>query len=182
MASFVRQYVITCNFKDGAADPKTLTSREQFFALKDIPKFVDYFCYNFFVGSIMVGPFIEFRTFNDWIHLRGKFENTPQWGQMSTFFKRFCTFAVTLLTCAYLSSIVSFEYMQTEEWANDPRGFLYRACYLIVTVQLFWEGYFGGFCMMDCTLIACGIGYEPETEQKPANYNSITNVRILALD
>jgi hypothetical protein len=28
MASFVRQYVISCNFVDGAADPKHLTSRE----------------------------------------------------------------------------------------------------------------------------------------------------------
>jgi hypothetical protein len=48
--------------------------------LKDIPKFTDYFCYMFFMGSVMLGPFIEFRAFNDWIHLRGKYEAIPQWG------------------------------------------------------------------------------------------------------
>jgi D-alanyl-lipoteichoic acid acyltransferase DltB (MBOAT superfamily) len=48
--------------------------------LKEKPKFTDYFCYMFFMGSIVVGPNIEFRTFSDWIHLRGKYEEIPQWG------------------------------------------------------------------------------------------------------
>ena len=45
---------------------------------------------------------------------------------------------------------------------------------------MFWENYFGGFCMMDCTLIACGIGYSHENSVEI--YDSIHNVNILALD
>jgi hypothetical protein len=48
MLSFVRQYVIACNFKDGGQDPATLTPREAAHALKEVPNFFDYLNYMFF--------------------------------------------------------------------------------------------------------------------------------------
>ena len=80
MVSFVRQYVISLNYLDGAADPKALTSREKLFALKEKPKFVEYFTYMFFCGYVMVGPFVEFYTFSNFIHLRGHYKEMPLWG------------------------------------------------------------------------------------------------------
>ena len=150
--------------------------------LKEIPKFTDYFCYMFFMGTIMVGPCLEFRTFNDWIYLQGKFEAIPQWGQLKTLLIRFCTGLLTIATFIALSSYFSFNYMKTEEFANDPRGFLYRSFYLCACIQMYWESYFTGFCLMDCALIACGIGYSPKTETQEETYNAISSVNIISLD
>jgi hypothetical protein len=80
MASFVRQYVISINYYDGGVDQSKLSSREQHYALKQMPTLSEYVCYNFFYGSILVGPFLEFRTFDDWVNLRGQFKDMPAFG------------------------------------------------------------------------------------------------------
>lgn len=83
-----------------------------------MPTLSEYICYNFSVCSIMVGPFIEFRTFDDWINLRGHFKDMPTLGQMPTFAKRFAVMVLTIATAAVLGSYINFDYMLTPEFAN----------------------------------------------------------------
>lgn len=108
MASFVRQYVISLNYFDGGVDPAKLTSREQQFALKQVPSFLDYFGYNFFSSTILVGPFIEFKTFTDWINLRGQYKDTPHLGQLPILGRRFGVALLCILTAGKLGSLISF--------------------------------------------------------------------------
>lgn len=42
---------------------------------------------------------------------------------------------------------------------------LYKMGYLIASIQLFWEQYYSGFVLMDCSLISSGIGYAPKTDK-----------------
>jgi hypothetical protein len=72
--------------------------------------------------------------------------------------------------------------MQTEEFANDPRGFFYRAFCLIMCIQMFWEVYMTGFCLMDCSIISSGLGYAPKNEKEPESYIAIYNISIWGCD
>lgn len=132
MSSFVRQYVISLNYKDGGEDPKKLTSREQQFALKQIPAFWDYFSYMMYLSAVLVGPFVEYRTFIDWANLSGHFKQMPTLGQLPTLARRFAAFSLTVVNVIVLSSYVSFDHMLTPEFANE--GFLFKAVYLIAAI------------------------------------------------
>lgn len=54
--------------------------------------------------------------------------------------------------------------------------------YLVAAIQLFWEQYFSGFVLMDCSLIASGIGYAPKTEKTPETFFAIKAIDILGCD
>jgi hypothetical protein len=71
MICFVKQTIISTNYKDGAADAVGLTSREKKYALQDLPSFFDYCHYMFNLQSAVVGPSFEFRDWNEFINLRG---------------------------------------------------------------------------------------------------------------
>jgi MBOAT, membrane-bound O-acyltransferase family len=171
MASFVRQYVISLNYYDGGVDPSKLTSREQQYALKQVPSFVDYFGYNFFSSTVMVGPFIEFKTFTDWINLRGQFKDIPAFGQIPTLMRRFAVACICILTAAKLGQFISFDYMESTEFASGSLPF--KMLYLIGGIQLFWEQYFSGFVLMDCALISSGIAYAPKTDKTEETFFAI---------
>lgn len=132
MASFVRQYVISLNYYDGGADPAKLTSREQQYALKQIPSFLDYFGYNFFVGTVVCGPFIEFKTFTDWLHLRGQFKDVPTLGQIPTLMRRFAVGIICIFTAAKLSQYINFDHMESAEFATEC--LLHKMLYLIGSI------------------------------------------------
>ena len=157
MSSFVRQYCISLNYKDGGEDPKKLTSRELAHALKEIPAFTDYVSYMLFVSTCLVGPFIEYKPFIEWANLAVHYGKMPTLGQIPMLLRRLSVFSLTVFTMIFLSSYISFDYMLTPEFANH--GFFFKAAYLIGCIQLFWETYFSGFCLMDCSLISTGIGY-----------------------
>ena len=83
-----------------------------------------------------------------------------------------------------LLSLVDYEYLLTEEWANSP--FWYRLCYLIVTIFLKVYTYFVGFLCMECCFIACGQGYTPEKKladgtDQPENFNAIRQIEAMAI-
>jgi len=118
MSSFVRQYCISLNYKDGGEDPKKLTSREQQFALKKIPAFWDYFSYMFYLSSVLVGPFVEYKTFIDWANLCGHFKDMPTLGQIPMLARRMGAFAFTVITVMVLDQFVSFDHMLTPEFAS----------------------------------------------------------------
>ena len=123
MASFVRQYVISLNYFDGGVEPSKLSERQQFYALKEMPSFVDYMGYMFFSSTIVCGPFIEFRTFTDWISLRGHFKDMPTLGQLPDLLKRFVVSIIVIGTAFLLGSYVNFDHMLTEEFA--AQGFFF---------------------------------------------------------
>jgi hypothetical protein len=65
---------LALSYKDG--DPANFdkcTPREQSYAVKQKPSFLTYLSYMFFVGNVCSGPFVEFKTFDDFINYRGNY-------------------------------------------------------------------------------------------------------------
>jgi hypothetical protein len=118
MSSFVRQYCISLNYKDGGEDPKKLTSREAEHALKTIPAFTDYVSYMLFVSTCLVGPFIEYKPFIEWANLSSHYGTMPFLGQIPMLMRRLAVFSLTVVTMIILSSYISFDYMLTPEFAS----------------------------------------------------------------
>jgi len=132
MTSFVRQYCISLNYKDGGEDNKKLTARELAHALKEIPAFTDYVSYMLFVSTCLVGPFIEYKPFIEWANLEVHYGKMPTLGQIPMLLRRLSVFTVTVFTTIILSNYISFDYMLTPEFANH--GFFYKAAYLIGSI------------------------------------------------
>lgn len=78
MITFVKQIQITFNFRDGGADPATLTSREKEYMLKEMPCFVDYCSYMFNLQSQVIGPSFEFADWLAFIRLKAPYDSYPR--------------------------------------------------------------------------------------------------------
>jgi len=124
--------VIALNYYDGGVDPSKLSDRQKHFALKEMPSFVDYTCFMFHSSTIVCGPFIEYRTFNDWLHLRGHFKDMPTLGQLPALLRRFGAALFAIGTTVVLGSYFNFDHMLTEEYASQ--GFFYKAGYMIACI------------------------------------------------
>ena len=63
MITFVKQTIISINYRDGAVEKSKLTEREFKYAVKELPTFWEYCNYVFPLQSAVCGPSFEY---NDW--------------------------------------------------------------------------------------------------------------------
>ena len=192
MLNFSRLHMFAVNYDnagklDDADADKKLTSRERFYAetLREKVSFADWINYFFFVGTCPTGMVHEYRTFNDFINLKGDFTNIPvdklpvnaliRFGQM--------IFVVVLMILVSLN--FSFDFLLTEQWSALP--FYQRAGYLVGAIHFKVYILFIGFVSMEANFIACGQGYSPAGKNKDGtdkeeSFNTIRQVVMLPVE
>ena len=89
MIAFVKQTIISINYRDGKGDIDTwLTSREKSYALKEMPLFVDYCHYLFALPSSIVGPGFEFGDWKEFIVRKGSYSKMKPFSNYRPAFTR----------------------------------------------------------------------------------------------
>lgn len=80
MFNFCRVTSLVCAVSDGikirklGVDKSDLKSREKAFAITDgIPSFFDYWCYMYFCGACISGPWYEFKDFQMYMRSQGHY-------------------------------------------------------------------------------------------------------------
>lgn len=58
------------NLLDAVKQEDKLRSREKLYAIKDMPCLLDYLGYMFFCGGCIIGPYYEYKDFDDFINRR----------------------------------------------------------------------------------------------------------------
>lgn len=86
--------------------------------------------------------------------------------------------------CGYLfirTFLVTPKYTYTEEFVNDTRGYLFKAVYLTLAVQISAFKYYIPFIFFEITSIASGLGVTIEDE-KIVTYNHERSVNIWGVE
>ena len=68
--------------------------------------------------------------------------------------------------------------MKTEEFAE--RNLLFKVPFLIGALHIQLYTMFAGFASLDANMIACGLGFRPETKNEPQTYNAKKNVNMFS--
>ena len=183
MMNYVKLHMLAVNYSNAAKldDPvagKHFTSRERYFAepLRRRIHFMEYVHYFFFCGSSWTGMSHEYRYFDEFINRREDYVYIPKHKLFLPFLNRFMQWVFCLLVMVFLSSIVSYQHLLTETWANY--SFLYRTNYLIVCINFKVFNMYVAFVAMECNFIACGQSYYPEKKLadgtvQPEKFNNI---------
>jgi hypothetical protein len=173
---------LALNYKDG--DKKNidkLTAREKTMVVKEVPDLFTYLAYMWFPGST-IAPFHEFATFDDFIHLRGRFASLKSFETWPAAFKRFtqgwlCVIVMVGIIPVYLIP-KGRDYVISDEYVNMEGNFLFKAYYQIMTVKGEMWTYYVGFCFMEAGMIASGCGFDFD-KQGEKEYNSARSVGIM---
>jgi lysophospholipid acyltransferase len=96
--------MIASNYRDGNGDLDSwLTTREKYYALKEIPTFFEYCNYVFPLVSSVVGPSFEFRDWNEFLNMKEPYKSMPS---VANFVPAFIRLGQGLL-CIGVSPLIS---------------------------------------------------------------------------
>ena len=120
----IRSMSASLSFKDGDAKNKeNLTKREKAYLIDKVPDLLTWLSYVHFPAT-MIGPFVEFATFDEFIHLRGRFADLKPFEAWPSAFKRFiqgwlCAAMSLAIPSIFIPNNPSRDYMLTEDFIND---------------------------------------------------------------
>ena len=192
MLNLARIHMFAVNYDNAGKldDPeasKLFTTRERYYAetLRQKVSFADWINYFFFAATCPTGMVHEYRTFDEFINLKGDFKEIPQDKLTMPALKRFGQMVFVVVLMILVSLNFSFDYLLTPEWSALP--FWQRAGYLVGAIHFKVYILFIGFVSMECNFIACGQGYTPsginkDKTFKEENFNSIRQIVMLPVE
>lgn len=132
----------------------------------------------------MVGPYIEFIDYKNWIELCGRYKNLPV-GNLCTIIPALTRMAHGFLVMGvYLG--ISIGLGVDIYWAGSKEFLTYKTIlhrigfsWIAMTGQKFM--YYSPWCLSDASMIACGLAYNG-TEKGQHKWDHIVNVYILELE
>lgn len=176
-------------YKDGGIPKEKLSNDQIERRVEKMPSILEYFSYVFFVGGCIMGPFIEFSDFKNWIERKDNYKTLQVGGlftmkpSLTRLLHGFGCMALHLFFVVALGFKTSF--CGTAEYKTSG-SLAYRIFYyfMAMTGQRFM--YYTGWCMSDAGCIACGISYQ-DTNTKPGdkashNWDRVYNIKIWDLE
>jgi len=127
-----------------------------------LPTLIEYMGFVHFSSGCIIGPFIEYKDFINWIYLTGHYKDMPR-GDLSTVWpslKRF--FAGCACITLHLVLVVYFGY--SVYFCGKPefehhKTLLYRLFFMSMAMTSQRFMYYTPWCFSDSSLIACGLAY-----------------------
>ena len=156
---------LTFAFKDGYMDMKQLTPDQVQKRVIHMPTLMEFSSYVFFVSGCIVGPFLEYSDYKNWIELEGVYKTLPigmsqGWKSAWPAFKRFLHALGCLSVHVFFMLILGYDmYWQGTKEFLTYKTIFHRIAYwnMTMTGQKFM--YYTPWCFTDSSCIACGIAY-----------------------
>lgn len=117
MLCYVKQTIISMNYRDGAYADKELTAREKKYALTQLPNFFDYCTYVFNLQSAVVGPSFEFKDWDNFINLQGDYAKMKPFSNYWPALKRFAQGLFCIVV-----SVLCFQYCPPDSMLSREFG------------------------------------------------------------
>ena len=97
-----------------------------------------------------MGPFCEFKKFDEFIHRRGDYAKINSFETFLPALKRkFFGWLFILVNLGINLFVLNPNYLKTEEYVNDSRGYLFKAGCVMITIYSMIFMYFGAFLWME---------------------------------
>ena len=144
-----------------------------------MPNLLEYFSFVCFCCGSIVGPFIEFSHFKNWIELSGNYKTMPRSGTIGPALLRILHGIMCLALHIVFVMILGYSvyYCGSKDYLKSGGLFSRYVYYFIaMTGQRFM--YYTPWCFCDASVIACGISWD----QKGKNWERIVSIYIYDLE
>jgi D-alanyl-lipoteichoic acid acyltransferase DltB (MBOAT superfamily) len=174
MFNFCRVSSLACAVHDGKKLKKLgekagLKKREVAYAIVEgTPSFLDYWCYMFFCGACISGPWYEFRDFQNYMQGKEQYSRIPS--TVKATLERIMHIFLLIAASIALSSFDD-KYYLTQEFKETP--FANKLVYMFLCLLRMMATYLIGFCFMECGSIASGFSYNGTDEKSYAKHDRI---------
>lgn len=143
----------------------------------EVPSLFKFSAFVFFMTGCIVGPFMEFSDFENFIELKNDYENLPQtsfWPSM----RRLLDALILLGIHVYVSGILGFSvyYCGKEEFLTY-KTYWHRLAFYNIAMQGQKGMYFSLWCFQDAATIASGIGWDGK-----GDWYKLTCIRVFDLE
>lgn len=152
------------SYRDGYLPNKDLRNEGQIRRkITHLPTLFEYMGFVHFASGCIVGPFIEYVDYKNWIELKGHYEKLPTgtyktlWPAVKRYFTGCCCLTFFLVVSGVFD--ISIYFCGTPEYVTY-KTFFHRVLFymLAMTSQRFM--YYSPWCFSDASMIACGLAFE----------------------
>jgi lysophospholipid acyltransferase len=151
-----------------------LTETQKKYMIENNFSIFEFFSYVYFVSSSIVGPFIEYKDFLNFIYLKEQYKNIP-----NTILPAISRLMTGFLFYGIYTGLK--EYALPENIMDDKGRFtLSQKIFMYLISSVHEYKYIGGFCLSEAGLIASGISYSgSESKDKYSTVRSINVIDLL---
>lgn len=148
-------------FKDGAELPQKLTEAQQERKVMYLPTLLEYFSFVCFCCGGIVGPFIEYSHFKDWIEVSGQYKNLPRKGTLKPALIRITHGLLCLGLHIFIVLVLGYSvyFCGSQEYIKYGNLFS-RTIYYFIAMSGQRFMYYTPWCFSDASIIACGIAWD----------------------
>ena len=148
-------------------------------AIEDLPSLCKIIGYTYNVPSCIASPFFEYKDYEDWMELKGNYQNIPD-----TFipgFKRFSTGILWLVFFAILSVMYKPIFLVDESFCS--KSLLQQSFQQFMTMNTIKYTYFMVFALNDGNLVSSGLAYDHQGKREgKSNFDRIKNINENIID
>jgi lysophospholipid acyltransferase len=166
-------------YKDGGLITSKLNESQIERRVVHFPTVLEYASFCCFCCGCIVGPFVEYSDFKNWIEISGQYKNMPRSGTLFPSLWRLLNGLMCLAIHIVFTMILGYSvyFCGSEEYlkhGNLAMRFVYY--FIAMTGQRFM--YYTPWCLSDASGISCGISYQDSTK----TWDRIVNIYVIALE
>lgn len=184
MLEMTKLWGLACAFKDGAVPASELTEGQNERKVVHLPNLFEFASFVHFPMGCIIGPYLEYSDFINWVQFTGPYKELPRGGFESVvpaiirYLSGLGCLAVHLFIVVGLESPTSAT--QTPEF-KDWKTIWHRMAYYSLCMAGLRLMYYSGWCINDGALIGCGLAYSGKKDGKHT-WDRMYNIDIIALE
>jgi len=155
-------------FRDGYWE----SDNENEHRISKLPPFYKVLVYTFNVPSCIASPFYEYKDFEDWIELKGHYEQIPN--PLNSGLKRFATGLCWMVVVVVIGGTFNIPALVSDDFCHMSLAM--QSLYQFWTVWAIKYAYYIVWWFVDTGMILSGLAYDG-TDQGVVKYDRYTNVK-----
>mmetsp|Transcript_3030 Transcript_3030/g.2515 ORF Transcript_3030/g.2515 Transcript_3030/m.2515 type:complete len:471 (-) Transcript_3030:28-1440(-) len=163
-------------FRDGS--PKVNNDAENDMKLEKLPTFYKMVVYTFNVPSCIASPFYEYKDFEDWMELKGRYEEIPD--PKKPGISRFSQAVGYIVLLFILGTWFDLDNLLADNFVTFPwyKKIIHQHGTIVVTRIT----YYLVWCFVDSGMILSGLAYNETNSQGVEIFNKYQNVKVLEVE
>uniref|UniRef100_A0A4P6D767 Putative membrane protein n=1 Tax=Rhodnius prolixus TaxID=13249 RepID=A0A4P6D767_RHOPR len=173
---------------DGFKKENDLTRSQKYYAVRKIPSILEYFSYMLQFHTLMVGPLVFYRDYDDFIkgsNLRKDYNKVigrKHAAEDPTSYNAAFQKIITSILCACVFTFIVFPIERAKSEEFMERNISYQMLYLIAATSVVRFKYYHAWVLADAICNLSGLGFNGYTENGTPKWDLVSNVDILGFE
>lgn len=165
-------------YRDGGKDASVLTADQEENKILELPPFWKYFSYINFYGNSIVGPFCEYRDFEDFIERKNNYEKVHSTliPGLIYFIGSFFCIGVSIALDPYFSPTL----LNTDTFKS--LGLWQKFIFFNISMFILRMTYYTGWGLANANVTACGLNYNKKGQGFSSRFGKIVNVKPIEFE